>query len=67
MLIPEDRPDKQSFLPQQVMNDRQCGLVINPISFINGNTFKIFCHASQANAFCVRITILGIQVAVFKP
>ena len=49
------------------MNDRQRGLVINSIRFIHRNAFKIFCHASLADAFGNGITVLGVQVPMLEP
>src|SRR6266545_6731291 len=64
---PAGKSEKETFFAQKLVNSSQGRLVINPVSFVNGNAFDVLRHPSLADSFDYGITVIGIDVTIGEP
>src|SRR6266478_390622 len=50
-----------------MIDDRQAGLIRNPISSIDLDAFNVLCDTALTDPFCDRITVVSLQIAIRKP
>src|SRR5207249_12147400 len=64
---PAGKSEEQTFFAQKLVDDRQRSLVIDAVSFINRDAFNVFRHTSLPDAFCNRVSVVGVSVAIGEP